>query len=227
MNILNKLFSQNKIPLTKDQEKKLELLSNILKEENEKYNLTRILSDEDIAIKHFFDSALLTKYIDKGTLIDIGSGAGFPGIVLAILTDLEITLVESTRKKAKFLSLVVDRLNLTNVKILNKRAEDMEEREIYDYATARAVASLNITSEYAIPFLKVGGIFLSQKGPKYLEELENVDLKAFNAKLNKIENIDLEGFSRIILLIEKIGPTNPKYPRSFSNIKRDKKQIYK
>lgn len=223
MKLLNEIFNKYNISLSKEKEKKLILFAEIVKEENDKYNLTRILSDRDMVIKHFLDSALLTKYIDKGSLIDIGSGAGFPGIVLAILTDLQITLVESTRKKTDFLTLAINKLKLTNVKVINKRIEDISEKECYDYATARAVASLNIISEYAIPSLKVGGIFLSQKGPRYLEELENVSLKKFNAKLNEVEKIDLEDSFRAILIIEKIGKTDSKYPRSFAKIKRDVK----
>lgn len=179
--------------------------SKILLEENEKYNLTRITSENELIEKHFVDSCFLASYMKEGKLLDIGSGAGFPGIVLAILFEnIQFTLVESIGKKANFIKKVADSLNLKNVEVINDRAENLNRKNYYDYATARAVALLPIVVEYCVPFLKVEGKFLSQKGPRYKEEIEKTDFTYLGVSLKDIKEFTISESKRYILEIEKI-----------------------
>lgn len=137
-------------------------------EENKKINLTAITEPEEIEIKHFKDSLTIKDYV-KGRVLDIGSGAGFPGIVLKIDNDnLDVTLIDSVRKKVNFMNEAIELLELKNIRAIHVRAEDYakEEREKFDTVTSRAVSNLTTLSEYAIPFLKIGGRFIAMKGPK-------------------------------------------------------------
>lgn len=219
---LNKL----NIILTEEQQLKLEEYYNILKEENTKYNLTRIIEKEDAYLKHFYDCLTITKItnIDNQSICDLGSGAGFPGLVLAIcFPNTKLTLIESNGKKCKFLSLVKEKLSLKNVNIINGRIEEYakDNREIYDIVTARAVAPIKHLLEYGVPLVKVNGHFIAMKA-NIEEEIKNIDnyYKKLNIIFeNKIElNLPKENSLRTLLKYKKIEKTNIKYPRRYSEI---------
>ena len=204
----------------------LEKYYNILKEENEKYNLTRIIEKEDVYLKHFYDCLTITKIIDitNQSICDLGSGAGFPGLVLAIcFPNARLTLIESNGKKCNFLNIVKNKLSLQNVNIINTRVEEYakENREIFDIVTARAVAPLKHLLEYGIPLVKVKGYFIAMKS-NVQEETENIDnyYSKLNIKLeDKIEfNLPKENSLRTLLRYKKIETTNMKYPRRYSEI---------
>ena len=155
---------------------KLEKYYEILKEENSKYNLTRIIEKEDVYLKHFYDSLTITKIVnlDNQSICDLGSGAGFPGLVLAItFPNTKITLIESNSKKCNFLNIVKDKLELSNVTIINTRVEEYSKinRELYDIVTARAVAPLKHLLEYGIPLIKINGYFIAMKSNTKEEEI--------------------------------------------------------
>lgn len=208
----------------------LEEYYNILNEENKKYNLTRIIEKEDVYLKHFYDSLTITKIIniDNQTICDLGSGAGFPGLVLAIcFPSANLTLIESNGKKCKFLNLVKEKLSLNNVTVINTRVEEyaITNREIFDIVTARAVAPLKHLLEYGVPLVKVKGHFIAMKS-SITEEIKNIE--NYHNKMNikekiKIEfNLPKENSLRTLLKYEKLEKTNIKYPRRYSEIvKRD------
>lgn len=210
--------------------KDLEDYYNILKEENQKYNLTRIIEKDDVYLKHFYDSLTITKIVDINTqsICDLGSGAGFPGLVLAIcFRNAKITLIESNGKKCYFLNLVKDKLSLDNVTIINARVEEFakENREVFDVVTARAVAPLKHLLEYGIPLVKIEGYFIAMKA-SVEEEIKNID--TYYQKLNiskvgeKIFNLPKEDSLRTLLKYQKLAKTNVKYPRRYAEIlKRD------
>ena len=217
------------VNLTKEMEEQFELYYEILKEESQKYNLTSITSKEEVYVKHFYDSILLLKKIDisNKTLVDVGSGAGFPGIPLKIVSpSTKITLVEPTTKRANFLKLVIEKLNLKDIEVINDRAENViaSFRESFDFATARAVAPLNILLELLVPFVKVNGSILALKGSSYQDELD-VCNNAFRQLDINIEHIYHETLpkdlgSRPIIVINKNKKTNIKYPRAYAQIKK-------
>ena len=194
----------------------------LILEYNEKYNLTTILQEEDMFYKHFLDSvAGVDLFPLNASVIEIGSGAGFPSIPLKLLRpDLSFTLVESVGKKCEFLHVVVDKLGLKNVHIYNIRAEDAAKdgkfREKYDHATARAVARMNTLSEYCLPFVKVGGSFIAYKSGDVaeIEEAHNA-YKTLGAKCAQVLPYSLpEGTGeRVLAVIEKVKPTPSRYPR--------------
>ena len=215
--------------ITKEMEEQFELYYEILSEESQKYNLTSITSKDDVYLKHFYDSILLVKQIDitNKSIVDIGSGAGFPGIPLKIVSPTtKITLVEPTTKRANFLQMVIDKLGLKDIEVINDRAENIinSHREKYDFATARAVAPLNILLELLTPFVKVNGNIIALKGSSYQEELDICN-KAFKELDIKIKNIYQEELPnnqglRPIIVINKTKKTNPKYPRAYAQIKK-------
>jgi len=216
------------INITVDMMKKLDLYYHILVEENQKYNLTAITNEEDVYLKHFYDSLTLHKGIKLTSqyILDIGTGAGFPGMVLKIVfPNIKIDLLDSTTKRCQFLTQVINALDLTNIKVINARAEEyaLKNREKYDIVTSRAVAPLKHLLEYSIPVLKVDGKFISLKSNI---ESEFINIKNYYNKLflknESIINFDLpnEGGYRTIYQITKYQKTNPKYPRSYSQIKK-------
>ncbi|MBO5285898.1 MAG: 16S rRNA (guanine(527)-N(7))-methyltransferase RsmG [Clostridia bacterium] len=190
----------------------------LLKEYNEKFNITAITDDEEIVKKHFVDSAIGAKYV-KGKLIDIGSGGGFPAIPIKIINpDIEVTMLEATEKKCMFLNVVIEKLGLTGITVLNGRAEELAKnikyREAFDTCTARAVARLNTLSEYCLPFVKKGGSFVALKGDA--EEEVKESLNAFSilgGKLKDKINYNLFESKRCIVIVDKIKNTPEKYPR--------------
>ena len=216
------------IELTSQQLEKLNQFYELLISWNQKMNLTRITEKEDVYLKHFYDSLTLSKVIDLNqdlTLCDVGSGAGFPGIVLKIcFPNLKITLLDSLQKRVNYLNEIIKELDLKNIEAIHTRAEDYakQNREKFDIVTARAVANLKILSELCIPMVKVSGSFIAMKA-NIEEEIENSTeiLKKLDSKIEKIETfyLPIEQSIRNIILIKKINKTNNIYPRRIEKIK--------
>lgn len=222
----DKLISIGKqinVDINEEQANKFYKYMELLLEWNEKMNLTAITEPDEVILKHFIDSITVEKYINKeAKIIDVGTGAGFPGIPLSIIrNDLNITLMDSLNKRIKFLDEVVEKNNLINVDTVHSRAEELarnsDYREKFDVATSRAVASLNVLLEYMVPFIKVGGYCICMKGSNVDEELDNAKkaLNVLNCKVEKVERFNLPGsdYGRNIIIIKKIGETSKKYPR--------------
>ena len=194
----------------------------LLIEWNSKINLTAIVDDIDIINKHFVDSIIINKYVNKEKVIDIGTGAGFPGIPLKIINDkLEVTLLDSLNKRVNFLNIVINELNLNNIEAIHGRAEEVfknkKHREMYDIATSRAVAQLNVLVEYMLPAVKVGGTCICMKGNNIKEELDKSSkaIKVLGGKLEKVEEFVIPNtdYKRNIIIIKKEKSTPIKYPR--------------
>lgn len=205
------------------QETKFNNYMELLLDWNEKINLTAITEKEDIILKHFKDSLTIEEFIpENAKVIDVGTGAGFPGIPLKIVRkDISLTLLDSLNKRIKFLDEVVNNLELENVETIHSRAEDAgmnkKYREQYDIATSRAVANLSTLLEYLMPFVKVGGSVICMKGPKIEEELNNAKhaISELGGEIQEIKNFKLEGTDneRNIIIIKKVKPISGKYPR--------------
>lgn len=190
---------------------------------NEEFNITRITEESEIYTKHFLDSlSLFTLDIFEGSksVIDIGTGGGFPGVPLKIYNkDLKITLMDSLKKRVNFLEEVCDILGFDDVKCLHKRAEEMareeEYRESYDIAVSRAVAELPTLLEYSMAFVKVGGYFVAMKGPSYKEELTKSAkaIKILGGELKEVKEIEIDDNYRALIVIKKVKSTPDKYPR--------------
>lgn len=222
---ISNVFNQFGIELDKDKADKLLKYYEMLIETNNKFNLTSITDFDEVIVKHFLDSAAILRFHEyfSGDLIDVGTGAGFPGLVLAILCpELNVTLLESINKKTVFLKDVSSRLSLNNVNVISGRAEDFGNtdspiRETFDYAVSRAVARLNVLMEYLMPFVKVGGELICFKSNDVTEEIresENARLTLGGESKDLIE-FDLPESSggRAFYICKKIKPTPPKYPR--------------
>ena len=199
----------------------------LLKEWNEKINLTAITEPDQIAEKHFYDCMLaLHAHMPQGNLCDVGSGAGFPGLVFKILLpDLHVTLLEPTQKKGVFLQETVNQLGLRNVEVVCERAEDYVKthREIFDTVTARAVASLNVLAELCVPLLKIDGTFLVMKGSRALEEAEEAQhaMQILGCQKKAVYTEQLhDGSARTNLTYAKVRHTPIEYPRSYGRIKK-------
>jgi 16S rRNA (guanine527-N7)-methyltransferase len=223
-----KFFSSYQIQLTEIQLKQLDIYADLLIKWNKKFNLTAITDKNDIYVKHFLDCLLLGKLFNPtDNLIDVGSGAGFPGLVLKIYNpDLEVYLLEPNNKKVSFLNEVVSILKLEKVYIFNQRAEDFAKNnfEKFTFVTARAVATLNILSELCLPLVKVEGHFLSMKGPKGYEELKQAKqaIEILGAEIYQIKEFGLTfGNQRLIIDLKKVAHTPDKYPRNYGQIKKE------
>lgn len=211
--------------LSKEELQKFQTFKAELLDWNQRMNLTAITDEKEIAIKHFLDSLSPLKETDllrEGKVIDIGTGAGFPGIPLKIMSPkLEIVLLDSLKKRLTFLDEIIDKLDLKNVTTLHGRAEDYgrdpEHRESYDCAVSRAVARMPVLLEYALPFIKVGGYFICQKGPGVREELEasKKALEELGGVVRRTEEVELPFVQRghHLVLVEKVKKTPKKYPR--------------
>lgn len=216
---IKKIFLDSKIEISEIQEKQFEIYYNFLISENEKYNLTAITNYEDVIKKHFIDSVIPYKLIDKNAkIIDVGTGAGFPGVPLKILRpDLDVTLIDSLNKRINFLNQLIEKLQLKNIRAYHFRAEDfcVKNREKFDYSMSRAVARTNTLSEYLLPFIKKGGYALFYKSQDIEEELKEGEkaIKILGGKLQKIENFDIDGNKRSIVFVKKISNTPAVYPR--------------
>lgn len=217
------------INITDQQLMNLKKYMKLLTEWNNKFNLTAIINEKDIYLKHFYDSLCLLKYEDLNNkkVCDIGTGAGFPGMVLAIVNEESIiTLIESNNKKVKFLEIVKEELNLKNVNIICSRVEDYgkKNRELYDIVTCRAVSNLRIIMELSISLLKINGLFLPMKSNVENELTESMEkCKKLGYKL--LEKYDyllpFENSRRTILKYIKIKKTDEKYPRNYNLIKNN------
>ena len=221
--ILNKYLKEINIELKKEQTEKFYKYMNLLLEWNEKINLTAITEPEEVILKHFVDSLTISKYIEKDSkLVDMGTGAGFPGIPLKILRDdIEITLADSLNKRINFLNEVIKELNLKNIQTVHTRAEEFGKnkkyRESFDIATSRAVANLSTLSEYLIPLVKPSGKTICMKGSEIKEEVE-MARKAIEILGGKIEqkesfNLPNSDMKRNVIIIKKVKNTPAKYPR--------------
>lgn len=199
---------------------------NRLVEVNKVMNLTAITDPQEVYEKHFLDSALIAPLIKQGaTLADVGSGAGFPGVPLAILRDdLQVSLIEPTAKRCAFLSELISELKLNQVYVINDRAENLPcARETYDVVTARAVAPLSILLELCVPLVKEGGLMIAMKGQKGLEELEEAKnaMKALHLSLVDAQTVSLPSAGdRVNLIFRKDKKTEAKYPRAYAQIKK-------
>ena len=216
------------IHLTKEAEDALEIYASFLLEYNEHTNLTAIKTMSDIYLKHFYDSLTISKLVDfnNGKLLDVGTGAGFPGMVLAIcFPNLQVDLLDSNNKKIKFLEELIKKLNLTNVQTIYSRAEDYTRvnREKYDYVTSRAVADLRVLLELNIPSLKINGEFLVMKGniDEELKLSQNAIKKLFCTITKKEEfTLPFNSGTRNIMIIKKTKETPAIYPRNYDKIKK-------
>lgn len=217
------------IILNENQLNQLEIYKDFLIEYNKNTNLTTITDEKDIYLKHFYDSLTIRKVIDLSkynNLIDVGTGAGFPGMVLAIAyPNLNVTLLDSNNKKIKFLEELKEKLNIDNVSIINDRSEEYALNNIdkYDIVTSRAVANMRVLTELCLPMVKVGGYFIPLKS-NVEEELKEakkiVDiLKGSIIKIEKF-NLPVENSLRNILLIKKINKNPKGYPRNYNKIKK-------
>lgn len=218
------------IDLNEEKLEKLEQFYNILKEENETMNLTRIIEKEEVYLKHFYDSLTLARVIDLNkelTLCDVGTGAGFPGIVLKIVfPNLKITLIDALQKRVNYLNKTIEKLELKDIIAYHKRSEEFarNNREKFDIVTARAVANLKVLSELTLPLVKVGGNFIAMKAN--MEEELNESQEMITTLGGKIEQIDKfnlpkEESNRTLIKIKKEKGTPKKYPRSIDKIKKD------
>lgn len=194
----------------------------LLLEWNEKINLTTIVEPEQIIVKHFLDSLTIKKYIeDEKNIIDVGTGAGFPGMPLAIEKNNNVTLLDSLNKRINFLNDVKEKIGLENVVTVHSRAEDAAKdkkyRECFDYAVSRAVAPMNVLLEYLLPFVKVGGKVICMKGPNVKEEMDNSEkvAKILGGKIEKVEELEIPeiDMKRTVVIVKKIEKTFSKYPR--------------
>jgi len=213
--LVRKWASENEVAITDAQLAQLEQHQNMVLETNKYMNLTAITDPEEFAIKHIIDSLTLLSYISRGaSLADIGTGAGFPGLVLAIMReDIHVTLVDSLRKRVFFLREVVNKLGLQNVECVHTRAEDLARvGKAFDICTARAVARMDKLVKWVLPATKPGGIFLAMKGPDISEELENAK-PALEKQGGYVKRVDLveiaPGLFHSIVVIEKAS-TQPK-----------------
>lgn len=214
------------VELTDTQVKQFMIYKNLLQEWNEKINLTAITDDEGIIKKHFIDSITILKsgVIENGaSVIDVGTGAGFPGIPLKIIRpDIKLTLLDSLNKRIKFLETVCKEANIEGVKCIHMRAEDggrdKSLREKYDISTARAVANMRTLSEYCMPFVKVGGHFVALKGPSGYDEIEEAKnaIGMLGGKPRDIIEtlIPDEDIKHNLIVVEKHKPTENRFPRA-------------
>jgi 16S rRNA (guanine527-N7)-methyltransferase len=212
--------------LTPQQLAAFEVYAGELMRWNEQFNLTGITDPEGIRVKHFLDSLSILKVLPPGSgpasVVDVGTGAGFPGLPLKIVRpELALTLVEATGKKVNFCEAIVEKLGLQKVTVLKARAEELGQdpahRERYDWAMARAVAEMPVLAEYLLPLARVGGHALAQKGEGAPAEAQASEgaLRKLGGELEKIVPIDLPGLAgqRYLVILKKVGPTPPAYPR--------------
>lgn len=228
--LLQNYIKDYKITLTENQYEQFQKYFELLAEWNEKMNLTAITDESGVALKHFADSLSLLNFVDipqNSSLADVGTGAGFPGVVLKIARpDIKLTLIDSLNKRLVFLGEVCAQLGI-EAKLIHSRAEDGARdeklRESFDFAVSRAVARMNVLSEYCLPYVKVGGAFCAMKGAQANEEFKE-SLNAINTLGGKLENkyffeLPENGGERAIAVVRKVRNTPQKYPRQSGKIK--------
>ncbi len=225
MNRIRGILEFYDYPCTEKLLEKFEIYMYEILKWNESINLTSIKNQEEFIEKHFVDSIAIIGYeefINARTVIDIGTGAGFPGIPLALVAPgKEFVLVDSLHKRLNIIDKLAGQLKINNVTVVHARAEELareqKHREKYDLCVSRAVANLSTLSEYCMPFVKIGGSFLSYKGTDYKQELSESKyaINTLGGKLNSIRDVQVEGFSleHNIICIDKIKSTPKKYPR--------------
>ena len=206
-------------------DKKYKAYTDYLLEVNSHTNLTTITDPEEIELKHFKDSLTVLDYIKEGDkVLDLGAGAGFPGIPLRIEKDFDLTLIDSVNKKVNFMNEVIEILGLSNARAIHTRAEDFakENREGFDVVVSRAVANMSTLSELCLPFVKVGGLFIARKGPKADEEVKAAAnaLEILGGEVIKMEEIDLDGNERVNVIVKKVRSCKKTYPRGQNLPKR-------
>ena len=221
--IFNNYLKELELELNEKQIENFYKYMKLLIEWNEKINLTAITKPEEVILKHFIDSLTISKYVENGAkVIDIGTGAGFPGIPLKIYrNDIKVTLLDSLNKRINFLDEVINKLNLKGIKAIHGRAEELgrnkDFREKYSVSTSRAVANLSTLSEYLLPFVKVGGNCICMKGSDIENELTNAKnaIKLLGGKIEDkiIFNLPKSDLGRSIILIKKVKNTPNKFPR--------------
>lgn len=228
--IMAEYLPKYKIDITEKQLEQFKKYAEILEEWNKKINLTAITQKDQIAIKHFIDSLLILKSVDiaqGASIVDVGTGAGFPGVPLKIMRpDIKLTLIDSLNKRITFLKFLLDELGISAV-TEHGRAEELGRknkfREKFDIATARAVAQLNVLSEYCLPFVKIKGMFVALKSNKAEIELENSkkSINILGGDFEDINNFELpDESSRSIIMIRKIRKIDKEYPRSSAKISK-------
>ena len=228
--LLLNFIKDYKITLTENQYEQFQKYFELLVEWNEKMNLTAITDESGVALKHFADSLSLLNFVDipqNSSLADVGTGAGFPGVVLKIASpDIKLTLIDSLNKRLVFLGEVCAQLGI-EAELIHSRAEDGARdeklRENFDFAVSRAVARMNVLSEYCLPYVKVGGAFCAMKGAQANEEFKE-SLNAINTLGGKLENkyffeLPENGGERAIAVVRKVRNTPQKYPRQSGKIK--------
>ena len=224
------LCKQYNIDMTIDQVGKFEKYYNYLIDENNKYNLTAIVDKEDVYLKHFLDSLLGTKLItDNSNVLDIGCGAGFPSIPLAIFKkSCNFTLIDSVNKKVGFVNNLIDLINIDNAIAIHTRCEDFAKNELnrekFDIVVTRAVAPMNVLLEYCIPFLKIGGKCIMYKGANYNDELKLCKnaISKLNCKLYATEKVyfkEIDAY-RYFIIFEKTQKTPNTYPRLQNKVRK-------
>lgn len=231
--LCEKHFSSNGLPYpTPERAERLFLLTEHMQKVNESMNLTAIKEEEAIVVKHYVDSLLISAYIpENSTVLDVGCGAGFPTLPLAIFRpDLHITALDSTAKRIHYVQGTAELLGLTNVSAIAARAEELAQnrdyREKFDVVTARAVASLPVLSELCLPFVRIGGCFVAAKAERADEELAAATnaIRTCGGKVEAIHRAmlrnDSDVASRVIAVIRKASPTPQNYPRHFSKISK-------
>ncbi len=214
------IFKDYGLNITENMQNRFDRYTELLLEYNQKFNLTAIINPDEIKIKHYLDSLTGAEFIsENASVIDVGSGAGFPAIPLKIYrNDLKITMLDSLNKRVNFLNLVVKELDLSEANAVHFRAEDAgktELRESFDFAVARAVADMAVLSEYTLPFVRLGGKLIAYKGDVD-EELKNSEraINILGGKLEKVNKFALpDGSKRSIIIVKKVTKTPVKYPR--------------
>ncbi len=223
-----KYLKELSISLTEKQKEQLEKYYELLVEYNKVMNLTGITEHDEVYLKHFYDSLTLARVCDLNsmeTLCDIGTGAGFPGMVLKIVfPNLKVTLVDSLNKRIEFLKVVVKELGLGNIELISARAEEysMKNRECFDVVTARAVAPLPMLLEYSVPLVKESKYFIAMKGSKREDEESSNALRLLDCSIESVDTFSLpkEESMRTLYVIKKLKKTSSKYPRKFADMKK-------
>ena len=219
-NLLNSLFLKNNVLISKDEQEKLYLYMKNLSDWNQRINLTAIKEEKEIVVKHFLDSVIIKDKIVGNKVLDIGSGAGFPGIPLKIFNEnLDVVLLDAVQKKVNFMNDTIGKLELKNVVAFHGRAEDFAHekkwRESFDTVVSRAVANMSTLVEYMLPFVKVGGKCLCMKGPDCEIEINAAKkaIRILGGKIEEVVDYSVDENDRCLVIISKIKNTEQIYPR--------------
>lgn len=208
-----------------DKKEMYKIYTDYLLEVNSHTNLTTITNPEEIEVKHFKDSLTVLDYIkEDDRVLDLGAGAGFPGIPLRIEKDFDLTLIDSVNKKVNFMNETIEKLGLSKARAIHTRAEDFakDNREGFDVVVSRAVANMSTLAELCLPLVKVGGLFIALKGPKADEEVKLAKnaLETLGGEVIKMDEFDLEGNERCNVIVRKVRSCKKTYPRGQNLPKR-------